>query len=113
MKILALLCCSLLAGCAATPAPATPASKGEQAEATRQYMNCLIPYAKQMDDGRSDAQTIARAMAGACPPEFNTYLETITRGNNNYVTNELRAQGPAMQERSALNVVLQVRRASK
>jgi hypothetical protein len=97
-----------ISGCAAAPAVPT-ATPAEQQSAIVAYMNCLAPFAKRLDDGRSDAQTIALAMRGACPTELEAVFETISRGDNPYVKQEIRARGHSLEQSSALQVVLDIR----
>lgn len=102
-----------IAGCAAgvPPAPA-PATATEQRAALIEYMNCLVPHAKHLDDGRSDAKTIAQAMRGACLRELDSVLETTSRGETAYFKQELRARSGSFAEQSALEVVLNIRNAN-
>lgn len=73
------------------------------------YKNCLIPYAKRFDDGRSDAKTIAQAMRGSCSTEMNKVAETMSRGENNAVKQGIAQAVAANQESFALQVVLDTR----
>jgi hypothetical protein len=105
----------LLGGCAhheVEPTPA-PASQLEKNAALTSYMNCLAPYAKRLDDGKSDARTIAQAMRGACPGEMESVIETISRGENNRVKMMMRQQFGSVEESTALKVVLDVRHAEQ
>jgi len=98
-----------LGGCAA-PLPAEPhASDAEKRSAVAAYSNCLIPYAKRLDDGRSDAKTIAQAMRGACPREFGAVYETASRGENSAVKEMMRQRFGSLGDDLALKVVLDVR----
>lgn len=99
----------ILAGCVAPPPVLPHATKAEQQEATGAYMNCLVPYAKELDDGRSDAKTIAQAMRGSCQKEFESIIETSSRGENEAVQRMMRQQFQPLREEFALKVVLDVR----
>lgn len=108
--IVALGIASILAGCAHHEVVAPPqATDAERQAAIGQYKNCLIPYAKRLDDGRSDAKTIAQAMRGACPTEMGSVYETMSRGENNAVKDMMRQRLGSIEESSALQVVLDVR----
>lgn len=110
--VLRMLPALLVVACASAP-PIKSASKEEISARTAAYSNCLIPYARQLDDRVSDARTIARSLVGACQPEHNSLLEASMRGTNDAVQRALRQQQPAMQEDHALIVVLQLRAAAR
>lgn len=48
-------------------------------------------------------------MRGACPTELEAVFETISRGDNPYVKQEIRARGHSLEQSSALQVVLDIR----
>jgi hypothetical protein len=100
---------SILGGCAAQRVTQPPASDNEKQSAVAAYSNCLIPYAKRLDDGRSDAKTIAQAMRGACPKESASLYETSSRGENDAVKEMMRQHFGSLQDDLALKVVLDVR----
>lgn len=93
-------------GCASNPPAQLPASQAERQAATAAYMNCLIPYAKRLDDGRSDAKTIAQAMRGACGREVEAVYETASRGENEAVKQGIRHGMSSIEESTALQIVL-------
>ena len=49
----------------------TGCAKPLNQEATKAYTYCLVAKAKQVDDGRSDAQTIAFAIQNSCLSELS------------------------------------------
>lgn len=100
---------AILAGCAAQQVTQPAATEAEKRAAVAAYSNCLIPYAKRLDDGRSDAKTIAQAMRGACPKEIGAVYETASRGENNAVKEMMRQRFGSLQDDLALQVVLDVR----
>lgn len=102
---------ALLAGCAhhEVVESSQPASTTEKRTANVSYLNCLTPYAQRLDDGKSDAKTIAQAMRGACPTELESVYETMSRGENNAVKGMMRQQLASIEESSALQVVLNAR----
>lgn len=96
-----------LAGCAHHEIEVEPhATKAEQDAAMLEYKNCMVPYAKRFDDGRSDAKTIAQAMVGTCSTEMNRAAETMSRGENNAVKQGISKAVAANQESFALQIVL-------
>lgn len=97
------------AGCATSQPVEPPASEAERDAAVVAYMNCLIPFAKKLDDGRSDAKTIAQAMRGACSREVGTVYETMSRGENNAVKLGMWQGMSSIEESSAVQVVLATR----
>lgn len=100
---------AILVGCAAQQVTQPGASDVEKRSAVAAYSNCLIPYAKNLDDGRSDAKTIAQAMRGACPRESAALYETSSRGENDAVKEMMRQRFGSLQDDLALKVVLDVR----
>lgn len=102
---------SILVGCAhhEVDQPQGPATNAEKQTANANYLNCLVPHAKRLDDGKSDAKTIAQAMKGACPSELQSVYETMSRGENNAVKGMMRQRLGSIEESSALQVVLNVR----
>jgi hypothetical protein len=100
-------------GCASRQAAPVPASAFEKESALKDYMNCLVPYAKRLDDGVSDARTIASGMVGACQQEFEYVFDTTTRADNGAVKQTLRHHQSQMQANTALTVVLSTRAAAR
>jgi hypothetical protein len=96
------LACSYVAGAVAQ----TTASDAEKKGTVEAYMNCLVPYAKRLDDGRSDAQTIAKAMSGACSKESEAVGEILSRGESEDVKARVRKGLRSIEEHAALQVVL-------
>lgn len=86
-----------------------PVSKEEITIAKGKYMMCLVPYAGRFDDGISDARTVASAMVGACPSEYNVLFDTLTRNDNAGVKQMLHEKRTSIQTDIALNVVLNLR----
>lgn len=106
-KILSAL--AIAAGLSACAAPQPPASQNEIAVARGKYQMCLVPYAARFDDGLSDARTIANAMVGACPDQYNELFDTITRNDNGRVKRMLHERRSQAQSDIALEVVLDMR----
>lgn len=102
---------ALLTGCASKRISERPASDFEKREAVTVYSNCLVPYAQRLDDGRSDAKTIALALKGACQKELRSVYEAVSRGENDSVKGMMWQRLGSLQDDLALNVVLKVRHA--
>jgi hypothetical protein len=62
--------------------------------------------------GQSDAKTIAQAMRGACQDEVESLYKMMARGQNDAVQQGIRRGLPSLEESSALQVVLQVRKST-
>ena len=67
----ALMACGLVAVLAIVFFTLTGCAKPLNQEATKAYTYCLVAKAKQVDDGRSDAQTIAFAIQNSCLSELS------------------------------------------
>lgn len=68
-----------LSACANRPAPATDQ---EQSASGLAYIACLHESARKIDDGKSDAATIAMAIRPMCSGQFALYRESVSRGEN-------------------------------
>lgn len=62
--------------------PAQPASAAEKKAAMDTYMRCLYKNAHEMDDGRSDARTVAIAVRGVCRNFYMQVQEVYAQGEN-------------------------------
>ncbi len=77
-----------VAGCGSSPHRAT---EGEQHAAAVAYVDCLDTAVEALDDGVSDAMSVAYAIKGRCRKEFLVFVETCTRGQNPYVTRAMQS----------------------
>ncbi|WP_158816925.1 hypothetical protein [Methylocapsa sp. S129] len=77
VRYVAAILALIVAGCAAEPPPATQAEKDSSELA---LFTCLSSASKQLDDGRSDAGTVAIAVMGGCGREFVAVDEVQFRG---------------------------------
>jgi hypothetical protein len=66
-------------GCATKPPEATDQ---ERTDATRAFIACVHAAAVKLDDGKSDASTIALATRPSCAAEFARVTDTYARGMN-------------------------------
>jgi PBP1b-binding outer membrane lipoprotein LpoB len=73
----------LFAGCTPAPVEQRPSASQQEIDAVqRNYAACLTSAAQKLDDGISDAATIARAMVPECHAEFMQYAELFARPMN-------------------------------
>jgi hypothetical protein len=66
----------MLAACSPLPPPAT---EDEQRESVDRLFDCLFAAARRMDDGVSDARTIAVAIQPLCETEFRASIALLAR----------------------------------
>lgn len=116
MKKISLVMLMGLAGCAgptydptyqADWKPAPPA--GEVRAAHEELARCHLRAAQELDDKRSDAATIARAVDTQCGTASMRLLDLRTRGISAYERRDLEASWPAFTRDAALKMVLRVR----
>ena len=77
-------------GCSSEPHPARyspltsepQASKSEKEAATSTYVDCVLREVGDLDDGRSDARTIAMAVRGLCRSAYLRSLNVHTQGES-------------------------------
>lgn len=113
MRKLAVCLIFFLLGCASQHPPRIEASPEEIQTRYRDYANCLVPRVKQIDDGISDARTIASGAVGACPQQWENFFRTLTLAENDAVKRTLRGKQTQMQIDMALTVVLQIRASTR
>lgn len=109
-----LLVALLAAGCSSAPRqppqPQQPRASSAQMQAVLiPYMNCLARAEPTMDDGVSDARSIAAALRDSCPAQFMSVLGLMVQG---YTPNQQRliaADSAQFRTSTALDVVLKVR----
>ena len=71
----------LLAGCE-TKQQAPPATSGEREQALSALNACLQAAARKLDDGRSEAGTVALALRPSCATEFAHSRDASARSLN-------------------------------
>lgn len=64
-----------LAACASTP----PATQAEKDAAALAYVSCLHKAAARMDDGTSDAASVAVGLRSLCAAQFGQYRDVYAR----------------------------------
>lgn len=106
-----------LVGCA-TGAPTDPTyqpdfkprpSPEQMRQADVALARCHLAAARELDDGRSDAGTIARAVDSACQSDSTALLDMRTRGISAYERRDIETAWPKFSRDAALAMVLRVR----
>ena len=69
----------MLPACSTTPPPATESEKNA---ALMAYLTCLHDAARKMDDGKSDAMSVALTIKPLCAGEFRTVVKVRGRDMN-------------------------------
>jgi hypothetical protein len=98
----------LLTACS-TSVPA--ATEQEKSDAMRAYVSCLHNAARKMDDGKSDAATVAIAIKPICAVEFANSVQIAERGANLQVRRMFEDRIQGRQIEIATVAVLDERRA--
>lgn len=87
------------------------ASDAQKDEAMRATIRCMKSMAQQLDDGKSDAETIGYAIRGACSAEIQRSIDTFEAGLTNIYSDQLLEAKIRQQElETATEVVLMERR---
>ena len=96
-----------LAACGSATPP--PASTAEMDAVTTALSNCLGQAAERLDDGKSDAATIALAMQPMCATQFSQFEEANGRTLNPAAYNLYLAKVRPHRLEVATGIVLRVR----
>lgn len=64
------------------------ATESEKEAAVAAHVACLYKAAREMDDGRSDARTIATAVRSTCRSLYNRSLNVWSQGQSTYFKQE-------------------------
>ena len=72
----------LLAGCETKPAPPAAATSEEREQALIVLNACLQAAARKLDDGRSEASTVALSVRPSCAAEFARSRDVYARSLN-------------------------------
>jgi hypothetical protein len=59
-----------------------PATEQEKSDAMGAYISCLHSAARKIDDGKSDAMSVALALKPLCVAEFRKSITTHSQGMN-------------------------------
>jgi len=75
--------CCLLLGCASQDGTLTMEQEVMRERAMNNYVDCTNSGAERLDDGKSDALTIAKGIASMCHSEYQQSLAASSAGLNN------------------------------
>ena len=89
------------------------ASEEPKQKAMKDYMGCLEAAAAKMDDGKSDAMTVAMAIKPLCAGEFAQSVKLSGSGLSPYARNLFEEKVQANQLELATTAVLDHRRGAK
>lgn len=103
--MLAFLLAAALAGEPPEAAPVKPKDPATQA-----WLACMIMNARSLDDGISDAQTIAGAVAPACESYWRVVRGQMIKAQPSREQSAMFVATEGVDVRMALNVVLTVRK---
>ena len=67
-----------LVACTPVTQNAVQYSELDKQKSMQAYKECMVANIKNLDDGISDANTIASAVASICKPKYISYLEIIS-----------------------------------
>lgn len=92
----------LLVACAQQPPHTTIQEQAHLSEAVQQQVTCARTYAKEVDDGISDASTAAFALALRCSREYDLTTEALSQTMDNDAQKQMiRASRSSQQEKVA------------
>jgi hypothetical protein len=111
MKHATILLLLAVSACASAPAN-PPASEAEKNRATDALVRCFVESAARLDDGVSDANTVAQGIAVTCGAERENVVEVRGRGMNPHTQQLIAERFRAQFRETALQVVLE-RRANR
>jgi hypothetical protein len=105
----------LLQACASS-SPPVPATDAERSHAQHDFFKCAIVHETEVDDGVSDARTIALALTNRCIREYAAETDIWFKGNRDrrliLMWKQERSTPQAKIEES-LQVVVRIRRGDK
>lgn len=104
----ALVSLAVLVGACSTPIP--PASDGEKSAALQAFQQCLLQKAREMDDGRSDATTVALAIRPYCRSYYTRWLGLSLQDSSPAVQQQTYRQFENRDIQSAREIVMMGRR---
>lgn len=105
----------LLQACASHPSPA-PATDTERHQAQHDFFKCAIVHETEVDDGVSDASTVALALTNRCIREYAAVTDIWFKGNHDQRLILLWKQErstPQSKVEESLQVVVRIRRGDK
>ena len=99
---------TLLAGCETKP-PAPPATSEDREQALSALNACLQAAARKLDDGRSEASTVALALRPSCAAEFARSRDLYARSLSSQASQMYHKMDDQTFKRAATNAVLEER----
>ena len=100
---------TLLAGCETKPPAPPPATSGEREQAVIALNACLQAAARKLDDGKSEASTVASALRPSCSAEFARSRDLYARGLSSQQASQYHLQDDQAFKQAATNAVLEER----
>lgn len=111
--ILVTIALAALVGCAHRRSEnagwAEPASDNDKTAARTAFITCMRVRVPKLDDGISDASTIAAAVRVSCPDEWNLYAALLHQGRSAALYDAIEKGAEDGQRELALVVVLETR----
>jgi hypothetical protein len=105
----------LLQACASNPSPA-PATDTERQQAQHDFFKCAIVHETEVDDGVSDASTVALALTNRCIREYTAVTDIWFKGGRDQRLISLWKQErstPQSKVEESLQVVVRIRHGDK
>ena len=90
--------------------PLPPTTTEQKMDALRRYRTCLVNKARSIDDHRSDAMTIAKAMRGSCKPEMAEMARSVAGGASTETYRQIAESAERREVDAALNAILTERK---
>lgn len=88
----------------------TPYTEQDKIAAMDVYKDCIVSNVERLDDGTSDAYTVATAVAQLCRGQYSDVLEIQLAGENQYVYNTVMNRSMQNQPNLIVPMVLKMRK---
>ena len=117
-RLLTIVICCLLSGCVEPPIRPVPSPEqiAAENEAIRAEVECERRNVPLIDDGTSDATTVALALALRCNAEYNAATEAVAAGLDNDAQRRMLRKKRSLRENrieAFLPIVMQYRQTTK
>jgi len=100
-----------MSGC--TQVEVKEATDAEKKQVTTIYADCSAQAIQAMDDGKSDAYTVASAASTACGREFENLLAVYSKGQTGSAKVKVRERFTTHRKEWLVPIVLKVRKEPK
>lgn len=97
-----------LAGCETKP-PAPPATSENREQVLSALNACLQAAARKLDDGRSEASTVALALRPSCAAEFGRWRDLYARSLSSQASQMYHKRDDEAFKQAATNAILEER----